>query len=361
MPLETEADVVATLAGRAVTLEEIYAACETAEVTGRDRGADVIHGRDDRRWKRRVRGHLQTLKRAGRAQRLAHGTWIIDGTRDRPRRALLVLVPGELGHVELALADASTLLDRLAGDGIEADLVVCDPPWALGRQRRDDPGRDRGERIYARDASKVVGGYVEVDAGAYAEFTARWVAAASKLLRARPGSYLAAVTGPGQAARVQTCAEDAGLEFVNQIVSRRPFALPTTRRFSHAHHVVTVLSTAGSERRRFFAVPDDLPKARSGADYPLDWWDDVPKYERRGLLRYDNALPPLLIDRVLRAYTPGPDNGAGAWQALVVDPFVGSGTTADSCVRLKRRFVGGDANPRSLTFTMSRLSAETLA
>jgi hypothetical protein len=48
---------------------------------------------------------------------------------------------------------------------------------------------------------------------------------------------------------------------------------------------------------RFFAPPPDVPKAASGLDYPLDWWTDIAKSERRGLRRYDNALPPALIRR----------------------------------------------------------------
>jgi 16S rRNA G966 N2-methylase RsmD/ParB-like chromosome segregation protein Spo0J len=44
---------------------------------------------------------------------------------------------------------------------------------------------------------------------------------------------------------------------------------------------------------------------------------------------------------------------------LVVDPFVGSGTTAAAAVRLGRRFIGCDINPGAVAITQERLAALT--
>jgi site-specific DNA-methyltransferase (adenine-specific) len=41
---------------------------------------------------------------------------------------------------------------------------------------------------------------------------------------------------------------------------------------------------------------------------------------------------------------------------LVVDPFVGSGTTAIACRNLKRRFIGGDMNPEYVEMAQLRLA-----
>jgi len=353
--LRCERDVAESLAGRAVTLAELYAACRDSGVAEVDDGLAPIEGfGSDQRYKRRLRCVLQGLRKAGRARRVEQATWLIDGTRDEPRRCLLI-VAGDLSHLELVVGDAADLLDAL---GEAPDLVLADPPWALDRQVLGDDERDRGERVYRRDSSLVVPGYIDVPADRYRRFTRRWITAAAAVLR--PGAYLAVITGPTAAARAQVEAEDAGLHLVNQIIARRPFALRTTRRFSHAHFVVTVMCAGRPDSpRRFFATPPDLPKAASGVDYPLDLWADIPKpTERPGLLRYDNSLPELLVRRCLQALTPGPDNGGRAWQALVVDPFVGGGTTAIVAHRERRRFIGGDANSEAVRFVMSRI-AET--
>lgn len=356
-PLRTEADVVRSLTGRAVTLEEVYDLCRKAGVAERDGGlAPIVGFGTDQVFKRRARCALQHLRRSGRAERVGAATWVIEGTREKPMRVLLI-VGGEPSEMELALADAADLLRTCEEP---ADLVIADPPWALARQLTGDCRRDRGERVYRRDSAQVVGGYVEVEEGRYEEFTARWVSQAVRLLR--PGAYLAVITGPSAAARTQCLAEDAGLTFVNQVVARKPFALKTTRRFSHSHTVVTILCAGPADSaRRFFATPADLPKAASGADYPLDLWTDIPKAERPGRLRYDNSLAPLLVRRVVHALTRGPENGGEPWQSFVVDPFLGGGTSAIVCLEERRRFLGGDLNPESLRFVMARLAEEHLA
>ena len=50
--LRTERDVIEALAAErgALTLDEIYAACESAGVTTRDNGDEVIHSATDTRW-----------------------------------------------------------------------------------------------------------------------------------------------------------------------------------------------------------------------------------------------------------------------------------------------------------------------
>lgn len=355
MALRTERDVVEALAGEAVTLEELYAACEAAGVIDRDNGHDVVKGQNDTRWKRRVRNALQALKYTGRAQRIGESTWVVDGTRDNPQRALLVLCD-EAGELELVLDDAASFL-RACDEPY--DLIVADPPWALQRQSANPSVHDHNERVYYRDSDRVVGGYVDVDPAEYHDFTARWMEAAAEMLR--PGAYVAAISGPQQAARLQVAAEEVGLTYVNHIVVKRAFALRTTQRYSHAHWAITLMCKGPlRSKRRFFDVPADLPKARSGADYPLDVWTDVPKYERQGLLRYDNALPPTLVRRIVQSTTTGPDNGHAPNSALVADPFCGSGTTALVCLETQRRCRTADVNPEALRFTMARLSIEHL-
>lgn len=358
--LRTERDVVESLAGQAVTLAELYALCEEAGVATRDDGLAPIEGfGSDQKFKRRVRNALQGLRKAGRAERVAGCTWVIEGRRVLPRRCLLVIC-GEPSHLELVLADAAQLLGQLDEP---ADLVLADPPWALARQSSHEAsfGAGRGERIYNRDSSMVVPGYVDVADNEYADFTAGWVEAAAGALR--PGAYLSIITGPSGAARVQVAAEEAGLNFVNSIVARRPFALKTTRRFSHAHTVITIMCKGPVQSsRRFFATPASLPLSNSGTPYPLDFWADTPKPEERpGQLRYDNTLPELIPRRLVQALTRGPENGGRSWQDLVVDAFLGGGTGAYVCHEEQRRYIGGDRNLHSLRYVMARFNERLAA
>lgn len=347
----TEREVLDGIAG-VFTLAELYAAIEAADLTERDNGNDVVHGRSDTRWRRRVRGTLQTLKREGRARRVGESMWVLDGQPEAPRAAVLVSLSGQHGDIDLRLTEAAQLLAELDEP---ADLILTDPPYGLGVNKGYQ--HDTGARIYGRDGGQVVAGYQDVDAANYRTFTREWISAASNAVR--PGGYLAVVTGPQQAAWVQVSAEDAGLTYVNSLAVGKIFALRTTKRFAHAHWTVTVMCQGPlTSSRRVFTPPPDLPKARSGVDYPLDLWEigSVGRADaNRGEVRYSNTLPVRLVDRLVGALTRDVTDVS---RDLVVDPFVGGGTTALVALRRGLRFIGGDVNPGALAFTARRLTAD---
>jgi DNA modification methylase len=288
------------------------------------------------------RSALQTLKASGRAERVGRGVWALHGSTERPERLMLILPGGALADFQLRLQDA---MDLLAGLDEPADLVVTDPPCALRR----GTAASSAHRVYGRDASKVVPGYIDVDPGAYEEFTFAWVAAAAAALR--HAGQLAVVTGPQQGALVQYAAERSGLTWVSSIAAFREFALRSTRRPACSHWTVTVMCRGPlGHPRRVFHTPSDLPKSRSGTDYPLDWWESNGRADRPGLLRYDNSLPLRLVERIMTTFSD--------IDAHAVDPFVGGGTTAIAAHRTRRRFTGGDRNPHALRFTAARLLRE---
>jgi DNA modification methylase len=343
--LRTEADLLRTLEAGTYTVGDLYKLAERAGLADRPGGRKRIQDGKEQ-YKRRVRAALQTLRKQGKAQRVGDGaaSWVIEGTVARPRRALFVWLPVDPSQIELVLGDAADVLSR-ADEPI--DLILADPPWALNRGRKDAGY----QRTYARNHEQVVDGYVEVNTDEYAEFTARWIAAAGKVLR--PGGYLAVVTGPQQSARVQVAAEDAGLTYVNSISVARQFGVYCTRRYVHQHTRVTLMTNGTlTSDRRVFQRPDEMPRGSKGEIYATDVWNDIPEERRPGLLRYDNALPVKLASRVIRSTTNPGD--------LVADPFLGSGTTAVAALQDGRRFFGGDANPGSLRFTMGRMLAEVV-
>lgn len=351
----TEAQLLAARTGT-YTLEELYDAVQEAGLTERAAGTEVVHGATDLRWKRRVRGALQTLRRQGAARRAGPGVWVLDGPPEAPRRAVLVTAGGRPDQLELRLSSAADLLADLPEP---ADLILSDPPYGLDVGA--GPARDTGARIYQRDASRVVAGYRDVPATDYRAFTTHWVQAAAAALR--PGGHLAVITGPQQAAWVQVACEDAGLEYVNSIAVGKVFALRTTRRYAHAHWTVTVTCKGPlTSRQRVFRTPPDLPKARSGRDYPQDLWPvgDVGRADAApGALRYPNSLPVTMVDRLMHSFTRDAD--ATPEPDLVCDPFLGGGTTALVAMLRGLRFLGGDLNPAALAFTAQRLSSTRLA
>lgn len=344
--LANEAAVLRTLAEGTYKLSQLYDICAERCDVSRGGGEDEVPGHaGDLRWKRRVRGYLQTMRRHDLADRIGQTAWAIRGTAAAPTRLLLIVAGATPAEFELRLQEAAELLAELDEP---ADLVLCDPPYGLGR------GQDRhyaDGNGYRRDHTSIARGYVDVEPARYAEFTRTWVRAAAGALRR--GGQLAVFTGPQRAAVVQCGAENAGLTWVSSIAAERQFPIATKRRPSPAHWTLTIMCRGAlTHPRRVFHPPEDLPPARSGRAYPLDVWPAQynGRADRAGLYRYDNSLP---VPMVLRAVRMLSDVGS-----LVVDPFHGGGTTAVACWRSGRRFIGGDVNPAAIRFAAARLLAE---
>jgi DNA modification methylase len=343
--LATEADVVRTLKWGTYTQQDIYDACESLTDITRDGGLDPVHP-GDLRWQRRARGAIQTERRKGLAESIGDSRWLIrHGTPQRPVRLRLIVAGATQREFELRLAEAADLLAQLDGP---VDLVLADPPYALGRGegRRFADGHG-----YRRDASRIVPGYVDVDPARYADFTAEWITAAAAALR--PGGQVVIITGPQRTGIVQCAAEAAGFTWVCKIAAERTFPLYTITRPSCAHWDVSVfVRGALTHPKRVFNPPLDLPKARSGRLYPLDWWpaEFNGRSDRPNLLRYDNSLPPRLVRRIVRTFSnPGEH---------VVDVFLGGGEGAMACYEDGRRYTGCDVNPEAIRFAAARLLDE---
>jgi adenine-specific DNA-methyltransferase len=81
-----------------------------------------------------------------------------------------------------------------------------------------------------------------------------------------------------------------------------------------------------------------------------DWWDDIQMVrgiQRRTDTLYPTEKPELLLERVLKICTNPND--------LVLDCFIGSGTTAAVAQKLGRRWIGCDINKGAIQTTSKRL------
>jgi DNA modification methylase len=112
-----------------------------------------------------------------------------------------------------------------------------------------------------------------------------------------------------------------------------------------------------SDRRSIYFDPrteskkDGMP---AGMRVPMDvwygqYWGRVQgnNQERRGY--HDNQLPEVYLERVIRATSNEGD--------LVLDPFLGSGTTGVVAHALKRRFIGCEFSPETAASAFDRMKA----
>jgi site-specific DNA-methyltransferase (adenine-specific) len=116
----------------------------------------------------------------------------------------------------------------------------------------------------------------------------------------------------------------------------------------------STVATWGSKRQRA-VVDGDGRRTRSsrtadptpGAPLGDVWEIGIVAPVARERTGYPTQKPELLMQRLVEALTdPG---------ELVLDPYIGSGTTAAVCARLERRVIAIDSNPEAIDITRRRL------
>jgi site-specific DNA-methyltransferase (adenine-specific) len=231
---------------------------------------------------------------------------------------------------DLVCGDAADRLSTLA-DGA-ADLIIADPPYNLGKHY--------GNNIDRRQWSD------------YGDFTRTWLQEAHRLLR--PGGSIYVFMGVRYIARLfQLLEDELGLTFQGWITWHYTQGMGRRRGFSPRHEDILFFSRGPDITFELddIRIPQKYYRRRNnmkGANPGDDWQFSHVHYcadERRD---HPTQKPEALIERMVSASSKPGD--------LVVDPFVGSGTTARVAQVLGRRWLGVDVNPDYVAMAKTRLA-----
>jgi site-specific DNA-methyltransferase (adenine-specific) len=250
---------------------------------------------------------------------------------------------GELWH-----ADALALLGRLADGSV--DLVVTDPPYAIAKDTWDefesldayvawcDGWLAEVARVLAPHGSAYVCGFSEILADVKARCARRFAGCRWLVWYYKNKANLGRDWGRSHESILHLRGEAARLD-VDAI--RVPYNGHTTK---YPARVQAVSSQYGRGVRRDRWEPHPLgAKPRDVIEVPVICNGMAEKTP------HATQKPEALIERlVLASSTAG---------QLVVDPFVGSGTTAVVAERLGRRWLAGDADARYVGLARDRLRA----
>ncbi|MFA9275875.1 MAG: site-specific DNA-methyltransferase [Candidatus Aquirickettsiella gammari] len=240
--------------------------------------------------------------------------------------------------------DAITGLQRIPDGSI--DLILTDPPYGLGKD-------------YGNDSDKQ-------EAADYLAWTERWIDAVLPKLKPTGSLYIFLTWRYSPEIFVML---KQRMTMINEIIwdRRVPSMGGSTRSFSSVHDTIGLFVKSKNYYFDLDAVriPYDAAtkKARSrsifvGAKWlelgynPKDLWS-VSRLHKEDAERvaHPTQKPLEIIQRMLLASCP--ENG------VVLDPFMGSGTTAIAARRCGRQFVGFELNPEYCAIIDARLlSAE---
>ena len=267
---------------------------------------------------------------------------------DGPTLALAAAA-GSAARGELWHADVMELFGKLADGSV--DLVIADPPYAIAKADWDefesldaylawcDLWLAEVVRVLAPHGSAYVCGFSEILADVKARSARRFTSCRWLIWYYRNKANLGRDWGRSHESILHLRKADARLD-VDAI--RIPYNGHTTKYPGRVQAVSSQYGGASARRERW--EPNPLgAKPRDVIELPVICNGMAEKTP------HATQKPEALIEKlILASSAPG---------QLVVDPFVGSGTTAVVATRLGRSWLAGDGDPRFVGLTRERLGA----
>ena len=240
------------------------------------------------------------------------------------------------------------LINRIiCGDCIEvlgkvkepfADLIFADPPFNIGYKY---------DKYHDKVKSKN-----------YIAWTKDWMTVCKKVLKPAGSFYIA--IGDEYAANVKVIADKLGLFMRNWVIWHYTFGQQMKNKFARSHtHILYFVKDKNNFTFNDYAVriPSDRQliyndkRANPEGKMPDDVWDEYPRVcgtfkERTGW--HPCQMPESLLKRII-AVSSNPGD-------CVLDPFIGSGTTAAVAYQLGRNYTGVEISEEYVENAKKRLA-----
>jgi modification methylase len=255
---------------------------------------------------------------------------------------------GEMGAKlplnRIIVGDCIEALNRLPEASV--DLVFADPPYNL----------QLNNELFRPDNSRVDGVDDDWDKfasfEAYDAFTRSWLKACRRVLK--PSGSLWVIGSYHNIFRVGTALQDLGFWVLNDVIWRKTNPMPNFRgrRFTNAHE--TLIWAAMGPKARYTFNYDAMKALNEELQMRSDWLFPICSGAERlkqdcGRKTHPTQKPEALLHRVILASSNVGD--------VVLDPFLGSGTTVVVAKRLGRVFIGIERDEAYAEAAKTRLAA----
>ena len=245
--------------------------------------------------------------------------------------------------------DALQILPTLPAESI--DLVFADPPYNL--QLKKDLWRPNLTLVdnSAKDWDDMG------DFAAYDEFTHAWLSALRPLMKRRSSLWVSGTYH--NIFRIGRLLQDLGFWLLNTITWYKPNAMPNfsgTRLKNDVEFIIWAQKMEGSSKtfRHHFAKQfnDFRPGKQLGSVWRIPTCGGKERLkDASGRKLHATQKPEELLTRIILSSSRRGD--------IVLDPFLGTGTTAVVAKRTHRRWLGIEKDPRYLAAAAKRIAGIT--
>lgn len=226
-------------------------------------------------------------------------------------------------------------------DDDSVDLIITDPPYGING--------DQLHKHYNRKEDFVIGGYVEIPAGQYEEFSRKWIEQAERILK--PGGCIYIVSGYTNLFSILKALRETQLEELNHIIWKYNFGVYTKTKYVSSHYHILFYKKPGKPHTfNTYARYGALEKTEDGGRMNYVDREDVWILNREykpGRVKNKNELPSALLTKMIRYSSNEGD--------LVCDLFLGSFSTAKVAVGLNRFATGFEISRKAYDYQIREI------
>jgi site-specific DNA-methyltransferase (adenine-specific) len=240
-------------------------------------------------------------------------------------------------HLRIYQCDCLEILENIPENSV--DLVFADPPYFLS---------NGGITCHAGKMVSVNKGDWDKSRGPDAnhEFNRAWLAAAQRILKPNGSIW---VSGTSHVIHsVGFAMQQLGFKLLNDISWVKPNPPPnlSCRYFTHATETI-IWAAKNSKSRHTFNYK--LMKETNRGKQMKSVWEQIkpPESWEKKFGKHPTQKPVALLERILLASTNEGD--------LVLDPFLGGGTTLLTAFRLRRHALGCELSAEFLSLSLCRI------
>jgi DNA modification methylase len=223
-------------------------------------------------------------------------------------------------------------IGNLVSQGVSVDLVVADPPYVISRDSNFHTMKDRRN---ARTGTSFGTWDIEFDNNP-------WISKSFDILK--DGGSMIVFNDFKKVSDVVVIATKAGFEFKDVIVWEKTNPMPRNRDRRYAPSLEMMMWFVKKKKARW-----TFNRQNSSYQSPVMRYAS----ESGGAFRrfHPTQKPVKMIEEIIKIHS---NTGE-----LVLDPFMGSGTTAIAAINTDRQFVGFELNEEYYSILSNRISEHT--
>lgn len=240
----------------------------------------------------------------------------------------------------LVKADTFQFLEKIKPESM--DMIFADPPYFLSNGGFSNSG--------GKVVSVNKGNWDKISSlEEKHEFNRRWIRLSKKVLK--PNGTIWISGSFHNIYSVGMALEQEGFKILNNITWEKTNPAPnlSCRYFTHSTETILWARKDDMKAKHYYNY-DLMKQINNGKQMKDVWTGSLTKKSEKWAGKHPTQKPEYLLERIILASTQEGD--------YILDPFVGSGTTGVIARRLKRRFIGIDAEKDYLDIAKKRMERE---